>query len=245
MWTIIFLLAIVLFATIIRSTFGFGESLIAVPLLSFFLPIATVVPLGVLISITVAGIVMVQDHQKVDFKSAGGLILYALPGIPVGLLLLLYVPTVLTKVLLGLLICIYSLYSLFNKKLSKPVQRPRRWLQICGLLSGILGGAYGLNGPPLVAYGNLRLWSAAQFRATLQAYFLPISFLTMIGYGYQGLLTAEVGHYYLISLPAVIPAIFLGRLLNHKLAKRAFLRYIFWGLALVGIAMTVQSVLIK
>jgi len=41
----IYILAIVFIATLVRSTFGFGESLIAIPLLIFFIPIETAVPL--------------------------------------------------------------------------------------------------------------------------------------------------------------------------------------------------------
>jgi hypothetical protein len=39
------------------------------------------------------------------------------------------------------------------------------------LSAGVLGGAYGMNGPPLVIYGSLRGSSPQHFRATLQGYF--------------------------------------------------------------------------
>lgn len=238
MIAIIFLLLIIFLATLIRSTFGFGESLIAVPLLSFFLPLNIVVPLGVLLSVTVAGIVMMQDRQKVDLKSAKWLIIWALPGIPLGLLLLIYSPALWTKGFLGLLILGYSIYALKGRKnKEKGKINPLAWLIGCGVCSGILGGAYGLNGPPLVAYGNSQNWDAKTFRATLQAYFLPISLLTLLGYGYQGLWTPDLGRYYLYTLPVAIPAIYLGRYLNHRLNKKAFLKYVFWGLAIIGLTM--------
>lgn len=238
-----FLLLIVFIATLIRSTFGFGESLVAVPLLSFFMPLDIVVPLGVLISITVAGVIMLQDHQKVDIKSAKWLIIFALPGIPLGLLLLLTGTEVLTKCLLGFILLIYSAYSFVKKSAIQQIElkTAQRWLVICGLLSGVLGGAYGLNGPPLVAYGNKRGWDNKQFRATLQAYFLPISLITMLGYGYQGLWTPELGHDYLMTLPVVLPTIFFGRYLNHRIKKGSFLQYIFAGLAIIGLILFFQG----
>ncbi|WP_205943230.1 hypothetical protein [Pedobacter frigoris] len=54
-------------ATLLRSTFGFGESLVAVPL---FIPLNIAVPLSVLISILVALVVVVQDHRQIHFNSA-------------------------------------------------------------------------------------------------------------------------------------------------------------------------------
>lgn len=46
-----FLLAVVFVATAVRSAFGFGEALIAVPLLTVFLPLNVAAPLAVLLSI--------------------------------------------------------------------------------------------------------------------------------------------------------------------------------------------------
>ena len=51
------------------------------------------------------------------------------------------------------------------------------WLLGSGFCSGILGGAYGMNGPPLAVYGSLRRWSPQHFRATLQTCYLPARLL--------------------------------------------------------------------
>lgn len=66
---------IIIFATIFRSAFGFGESIIAVPLLALFMPLEVAVPLSVFISVTIAGFVVVQDRKKIHVKSAGWLII--------------------------------------------------------------------------------------------------------------------------------------------------------------------------
>ena len=50
-------------ATLIRSVFGFGEALVAVPLLALIMPIETAAPLATLVSITVAALVLVQDSR--------------------------------------------------------------------------------------------------------------------------------------------------------------------------------------
>ncbi len=62
-YTIAGIIAISFIATLIRSTFGFGESLVAVPLFILFLPIEIAVPLSVLLSVLIALIVVVQDHK--------------------------------------------------------------------------------------------------------------------------------------------------------------------------------------
>jgi hypothetical protein len=108
-----------------------------------------------------------------------------------------------------------------------------------------LGGAYGLNGLPLVVYGNIRNWTVKHFRATLQAYFLPASIIGMIGYWYKGLWVSTVTHYFLISIPVVIPAILLGRYLNHQLKDGTFLKYIYFGLIGMGILLLSQYLILR
>lgn len=240
-YTIIFVLIISFVASLVRSTLGFGESLVAVPLFLLFLPVEIAVPLSVMLSIVIALVVVIQDHRKIHFTSAKWLILYAIPGIPIGIAVLVYGSEIVVKTALGLLIIAYSLYSLFIKNNETLKDDNRLWLFVCGFLSGILGGAYGLNGPPLVVYGNKRQWSARHFRATLQAYFLPASFIGIIGYYSKGLVTGEVYQYFLLSLPAVIPAIFLGRYINHRLKDGSFYRYIYWGLVIIGIVLVTNS----
>lgn len=232
---IIYLLLVSFVATLIRSTFGFGESLVAVPLFSIFMPISIAVPLSVLLSVLIALVVVIQDHQQIHLNSAKWLIIFAVPGIPVGLLILIYGNEFWVKIGLGLLIILYSLYAMFGKNSFRLENDSKWWLFICGFLSGILGGAYGVNGPPLVLYGNLRNWNAAAFRATLQGYFLPASFIGLMGYLFKGLITPQIWKYFMISLPAIIPAIFLGRYFNHRLKPEAFFKYVYAGLLMIGV----------
>lgn len=228
------ILLISFIATLVRSTFGFGESLIAVPLFAIFIPLNVAVPLSVLMSVLVALFVVIQDHEDIHFSSAKWLILYAFIGVPLGLIMLKYGDEHYAKIVLGLVIIGYSVYALTAKNALHLKQDNRFWLFICGFLSGILGGAYGLNGPPLVLYGNMRRWSAKHFRATLQAYFLPVSLIGITGYVIQGLLGWTVIRDFLICLPAAIPAIFLGRFLNGRLRDNAFFKYVYIGLGVIG-----------
>jgi len=239
-YSFICVLLITFLATLVRSTFGFGESLVAVPLLSIFMPVSLAVPLSVLISVLVALVVVVQDHRQIHFKSARWLIVSALPGIPIGLLILVYGNEIWVKTILGLFIIAYSLYALYGSNRLRLDEESKPWLLLCGFLSGVLGGAYGINGPPLVVYGNMRKWTPKQFRATLQGYFLPASLAGIIGYLAKGMITYQLGQYFLLTVPAIIPAIFLGRYFNHKL-KEEFFKYVYFGLLVIGLLLIVLS----
>src|SRR5262245_4066571 len=103
---------VVFVATLIRSAFGFGEALIAVPLLALRIPVEVAAPLAVLVSITVAAVIIVQDWRKIHFHSAGWLVLSTLFGIPLGLAMLIRVNEHLVKGILAVVIISFSIYSL-------------------------------------------------------------------------------------------------------------------------------------
>lgn len=235
-------LLVVFLATLLRSAMGFGEALFAVPLLALCLPLKVAAPLAVLVSITIAAAIVAQDWRKIHLRSAKWLVLSTFLGIPAGLLLLTSSHQRAVKAALAIVILAFATYSLVGARPPELRRDSRRWLAGCGFLAGVLGGAYGMNGPPLVIYGAMRRWSPEHFRATLQGYFLPASIAGMAGYWIAGLWIPAVTRYYLISLPAMIPAIFLGRAVNRRLRAETFLRYACLVLLVVGALLLLQSV---
>ncbi|MGH8160513.1 MAG: sulfite exporter TauE/SafE family protein [Rhodanobacter sp.] len=238
-WPMIHVMAVLFLATFVRSAFGFGEALIAVPLLALIMPVDVAAPLAVLISITVAVIVLAQDWRHVHVRSAGWLVLSTLVGTPLGLLLLTRVDGGIVKICLGVLIVAFSLYSLLSRKKATLADDRLAWT--FGFAAGVLGGAYGMNGPPLVMYGALRGWSPRHFRATLQGYFLPASVMAMAGYWLAGLWKPEVTCDYLLALPVVMAAIFLGQAVSGRLDGHLFLRCIHVGLIVIGVTLVLQA----
>ena len=118
------LMGVVFLATLVRSTFGFGEALVAVPLLALIIPIQIAVPFATLLSITVAGLILAQDWQKVHTRSAWWLILPTLVGIPIGLLILMMGSPSVVKAVMGSIIIGFSGYCLlWQRKLHLPDDR--------------------------------------------------------------------------------------------------------------------------
>src|SRR5580692_9749452 len=236
--------AVLFLATVIRSAFGFGEALVAVPLLALAIPVEVAAPVAVLASITVALIVVVQDWRNIHLRSAVWLVVPTLFGIPLGLIVLKTVPEAVVKAILAAVIIAFAAWSRFADKVQPRAHfhlNNDRLAPFFGFAAGILGGAYGMNGPPLAMYGALRQWPPANFRATLQGYFLPASLAGMAGYWVAGLWTPVVNRFYLVSLPGVLLGIFLGRVINRRLNARQFVLYVHAGLIAIGLVLLVQA----
>ena len=69
-WPILPVVAAIFLAALIRSAFGFGEALVAVPLHALVIKVEEAVPLATLVSITVAAIVVAQDWHKIHVSTA-------------------------------------------------------------------------------------------------------------------------------------------------------------------------------
>ena len=167
--------------------------------------------------------------------------LSSLFGIPLGLLLLATANDAVVKVILGIIIIAFSSYFLVLRQTLHLRDDHAGWMIACGFVSGILGGAYGMNGPPLAVYGTLRRWSPQHFRATLQGYFLPASMAGLVGYVSIGLWNGTISRYLLLSLPAIAIATLLGRAINHRLSGARFLRLVYAGLMVIGAALLMQA----
>jgi uncharacterized protein len=240
----VYVLAVIFVATLIRSTIGFGEALVAVPLLALRIPVTIAAPMAVIVSVVVAAIVVAQDWWHVQIRSAAGLILPALVGVPLGIWMLMEVDGRIVKMILGAIIISFSVYSLMGRNRLHVGEKQVGWLIGCGFLSGVLGGAYGMNGPPLAVYGSLRQWSPQHFRATLQGYFLPVSLAGLLGYLAMGMWSAAITRYFFLSLPGVVLAILMGRALNRRMKDRRFFSMVYVALIVIGGVLIVQAMMI-
>jgi len=237
---ILLVLAIIFLGTFIQSSIGFGSALVAMPLLAPLIGFATATPIVGLCGFSVGAVVLLMDHRSVDVRAAWRLILASFFGIPIGLLFLKWAPEAVAKDVMGVLLICYALYGLVMdlRRKNAPVVavvKPRNGLAYgLGFVSGILGGAYNTNGPPLVIYGTLQGWAPEQFRATLQGAFFFANVLIMSGHALAGLWTAQVWTLFLYAVPAILAAIFIGRAINSHIPRRLFARIIYGVLLVLG-----------
>ena len=234
------ILPIVFVATLTRSTFGFGDAMVGMPLLVMVIGLNTATPLVGLMGITASSTILIRHWRDVHFRSVWPLMVYTLIGIPIGILLLKGVYEDVMKTVLAMVIIIFSLYKLFKPKLFTLAND--KLACIFGLAAGILGGAYNTNGPPVVIYGTLRRWNPEKFRATLQGYFFPTGSMIAIGHCIGGLWTKPVLVNYAISLPFILVAIFLGGRINRRIPKARFDNYIYVFLVILGACLLISTV---
>jgi uncharacterized protein len=232
------ILAIIFLGAIVRSTLGFGNALVTMPLMCLIIGLRTAAPISAFISTTIALVILINNWKFVNLKSVWRLILSSAIGIPLGIYILTSINNRILVIILGIFLILFSLFRIFATKTIKIKSNKPAYL--FGFLSGIFGGAYNVGGPFIVVYSTLKNWSPIEFKATLQGYFFISNIIIVFMQGASGLWTSKVFLIYLLALPVVGIAIFLGGKFTLLIPKGKFDKIIYLFLILVGIFLLVQ-----
>lgn len=235
--SLVITLAILFIAALTKATLGFGESLLAIPLLTLVLGVQTATPLVSLLAATVTLLMLVRNWRQIDLAATWRLILAAMIGVPLGAWGLKFLPATPVTMALGLLLIVVGLYNLTQPQL--PMLHGNHWPYLFGFLAGLFGGAYNMASPPVLVYGAVRHWSPVQFRVTMQSFFLPVSVLILIGHAGAGLWTTQVLTLYALAWPVMILAFWWGSRLNEQIDARLFGRLLYSALVVLGIVLLV------
>ncbi|MDA0281936.1 MAG: sulfite exporter TauE/SafE family protein [Planctomycetota bacterium] len=229
---VILVCGIIFVGSLVRSSLGFGEALIAMPLLAFVIPTRMAAPLVAVVSSFNAILILYREWRQINFREIRPLVISALIGIPIGLWLLHTGSEGHIKLLLALVVIGFATWSLLSCRTFRII--PKAWAPVFGLLAGILGGAYNTAGPPLVIFGTLRQWPAERFRANLQSYFLLGGTTVLAMHISHGSVTTEVLTLTSLCLPLTIIASLLGRRLTKSVSTAQFIRVVHFFLLLIG-----------
>lgn len=237
---IIIFIVIILVASFVRSAFGFGDALIAMPLLSLFIEVQYAAPLVAFMSFFIAVIILISSYKQIKFKAIWKLMAASIVGIPLGIFFLQEAAELYIKILLAIILIVFAIYKLINPKLMQLAND--KYALHFGFIAGLLGGAYNTNGPPIIIYGTMRNWKPEEFRAILQGIFFPSNIVIMAGHGFAGNITELTIYAALISLPFIALSTYLGSLINKKFRTEQFQKYVYF--LLLAIAALMISTLI-
>ena len=232
-WQIFFLVLIITFSGFTQGLSGFASILVALPLLTLFINIKTVVPFMNLLCLCMNFYLLLQLRQHIPWKKLSVLLISSIPGIFIGAYLLKNILTSYLQILLGIVCVLFSLYNLFWKSNKREIDF--RWEYLVGFLAGFLQGSLGANGPPLVIYLTIQPWRKNTIKAIFASFFFLHNVITGIFYAGMGLITSNVVYYFLISIPIMVLGTVLGHLYYQKISEVLYRKIITYLLFLAGI----------
>ncbi|MHC4880204.1 MAG: sulfite exporter TauE/SafE family protein [Planctomycetota bacterium] len=238
---IILIGAIAFGATLVRSTLGFGDALIAMPLLAFIIPLKIAAPYIAALSVFNAIVILAQEWRHISFREMKPLIIASLCGIPFGVWMLRDGDPRIVTGLLAVLVLSFSIWNLCRPD-SLQLQTDRS-APLFGFISGVLGGAYNTAGPTLVIFGTLRRWPTQRFRANLQSYFIVGGTTVFLSHIWHGNVTAPVMKLFAICVPLTMISAAVGRRITQSVPTARFTRFVHIGLLLIGLILLGRTLL--
>jgi uncharacterized protein len=228
----LFIVLITFLAGFTQGLSGFGSILLALPLLTIFLDIKTVIPLVALHGLFTTVILFIELRRHLDWNKVLPLFLGSIPGIPLGVFFLKNMNTDAIQLTMGLILLSYALFSLVFRAMTWEIKTAG--ISLVGFLAGCLGGALGAAGPPVIVYTSLQPWTNDKIKATLQGFYVASGLVVVLLHALNGLTTIPVLWYFLISMPALILGTYCGSFFYGRIAEKTYKKIMFILLALLG-----------
>ncbi len=240
MTDIILISAIIFLSSFVRSVFGFADALIAMPLLLLVTSISIASPLVALFSSVIAIGIIIKEIKSIKAIFDIPMLSIIILCIPLGTYFVTNISEAIINISLGLTLMIFSGFKLlYRQKLTIRISKSAKYA--IAALSGLLGGAYNVNGPPIVIYGTLSDWDPQEFRSRLQGFFLPTNLVICISHISNGLWTSELFSVFAVCLPVALLAFIAGTYVNKKIKLSTFNVAIYYLLLILGLYLILNS----
>ena len=157
----------------LQGVLGFGANLLAVPILALINPDFVPGPV-LLINPLLSGFFTIRERGSTDKYGLTWTIIGRLPGI----VLAVFALSVVAEEKIGVLFGSLLLFAIALKLSGLKFERSQKNLMLGGCVSGFMGTAVGVGGPPIaLLYHDV---SGPVLRATLSPYFLITSRISVI-----------------------------------------------------------------
>ena len=220
-------------AAFVQSVSGFGMALVATSALPLVMPLREAVSLVAVFNLFVSGVTLWHHRGEFCWKDTWPIMTCLCVGIPVGFFFFHATDgTLLVRALGGILVLI----ALFDLRFSpsRDYRLPKWSVVPLGLTGGVVGGAFNVGGPPIVAYVYSQGWEKARNVAVLQTVFLAGGFTRNALMGTTGDYTREL---FQLLAWAVVPsaiAIALGKKALHLIPKQTLRTSVFLFVLVLG-----------
>ncbi|MBY0335670.1 MAG: sulfite exporter TauE/SafE family protein [Acetobacteraceae bacterium] len=204
---------------------GFAFVLVGAGLLLHWLPPATTAPVLVMGSFVAQSLALRAVWRFIDWPQLRRYLLFALPGVPIGVWLLAHVPAAPMTAGVGLLLTLYAGYMLarIGLRMAPPSFRggPRADSAV-GFASGVLGGIGGYVGALPAMWADAQGLPKEATRGLLQPFIVAMQLATLPMLAVAGFFTWEAAWLTLVALPGMVGGMILGLMVFQRLPQQAF-----------------------
>lgn len=228
-------------SSFVQRTTGFGFGIFIMTMLPFLMPsYGEATALSGLLALTTSAVAAWKYRRNVNLKRLIPILSIFLIISTLSICLLSEMNDVTLRTILGAVLIAVSIYfSVFSRRIRFGTTLP---YQICaGSLSGLMGGFFGMHGPPAVLYFLSSEPDKEHYMGMIQTYFVITNIMMTIVRGINGFLTYTVGKNYIFCLAAVALGSWLGSIAFKRLSSRIFPYIVYGYIGLSGVIILITS----
>jgi len=229
-------------AAYIRGYSGFGFSALTVTSLALILPPSEIVPTAYMLEIAASIHMLPLVWRSIDWKILRWLFFGVVMGTPFGITFLEEVPQEIMRLVISGIVLTASLLLWKNIRFRSSAN----WYSILavGFFSGVINGAAGIGGLPVVLFFLSISASSTLTRSTMVAYLFISDIYAVMLPGSQQLISTELLGRTVIFLIPLFAGIYLGHRSFVKTSPESFRKFTLGLLIFLSVAIIIRSVLI-
>lgn len=230
-------------ASFVQRTIGFGFGIFIMTALPFLMPsYGEAVTLSGLLSLTSATVVMLKYIKYVTWQRLLPMVAAFVLFSTIAICLLDRIEGQSMRIFLGIMLIIISIYfTFFKEKLQKIIRPTKRWQLGTGSVSGIMGGLFGMHGPPVVLYLISSEPDKDHYMGMIQTYAVITNITMIIVRAISGYVTPAVGTTYLYGLSGLAIGIIAGNWAYSRIPNRLFTYIVYAYICISGIIIAVTA----
>ncbi|WP_061860147.1 sulfite exporter TauE/SafE family protein [Priestia megaterium] len=231
------LIIIVLVASLLQTSTGYGFSIVGTPFLLLIYPAHMAIQVNIILSICLSAFMIFKIRKEVDKSLLFRLIKGSIIGLIFGIFIYLFLDIQLLKMTVGALIIFLTILLI----LKLTINRTQNKDFITGGISGLLTTSIGVPGPPLLLYFSGAGIDKTTLRSTTLAYYLFVYFVSLVMQISFGGTSKETWISSLIAIPPLFAGIMLGQLFFKWISQKVFRIITYIILMFTGIYLLVTS----
>ncbi|MEE3807401.1 sulfite exporter TauE/SafE family protein [Lysinibacillus fusiformis] len=229
---------IILTASILQTSTGFGFSIMATPFLLLLFSPQEAMQINIVLSLVISCSLIWKVRHDIDVALLKKIIIGSVVGAPFGSILFALVDVTTFKLIIAILLI--GLTFLLMKNLS--IQQTSGRDYGVGLISGMFTTSIGMAGPPLLLYFASTHRNKETIRAISLAYYIFIYLISLLSQVTVEGISKLVWIYSLYALPIVFIGLILGQILFTRLNQKLFRSLIYLLLVAAGMILLIQTI---
>ena len=219
---------VIIIASLLKGMTGFGFALMALPILTIFFPMQSLVPAMTLFNLFTSLYILANIKLKVSGKLFIPMLLASFIGIPAGVYALSYLPERTLELTTGISIFSISMFFLMGNRQEIPESRRAKPIVLAGFISGFMASSMSIGGPPIALAMNRKGYPKEHFRKIFALVSVINALVSTSLYIAKGLFPAFSLKFTIFLFPAILIGSRLGDILAKKIDQVQFKKMILY-----------------